>query len=110
MHTNASLLTAEMAKEIARAGFSRIIVSLQGMDASTYQRVCGVRLDWDAFYENLRILHREKDDALRLHIKISEAAFHQGREDLEKEAFYALFDKIADTVSVEEVTPLWNLV
>ncbi len=108
MHTNASLLTAEMAKEIARAGFSRIIVSLQGMDASTYQRVCGVRLDWDAFYENLRILHREKDDALRLHIKISEAAFHQGREGLEKEAFYALFDKIADTVSVEEVTPLWK--
>ncbi len=72
MHTNASLLTAEMAKEIARAGFSRIIVSLQGMDASTYQRVCGVRLDWDDFY--------------------------------------TLFDKIADTVSVEEVTPLWNLV
>lgn len=70
MHTNASLLTAEMAKEIARAGFSRIIVSLQGMDASTYQRVCGVRLDWDDFY--------------------------------------TLFDKIADTVSVEEVTPLWK--
>ena len=46
MHTNASLLTAEMAKEIARAGFSRIIVSLQSLSILVvykYPLVCDIR-------------------------------------------------------------------
>jgi len=108
MHTNASLLTTETAKEIAKAGFSRIVVSLQGLDADTYKRVCGVKVDWDAFYKNLQILYSNKNDSLRLHIKISEAAFSPGNEAAETERFYAMFGGIADTVSVEEVTPLWR--
>lgn len=108
MHTNASLLTAETAKVIAETGFSRIVVSLQGLDADTYKRVCGAKLNWNAFYENLRILYNSKNDDLRLHIKISEAAFKPGNEAAEKERFYAMFGEIADTVSVEAVTPLWK--
>lgn len=108
MHTNASLLSEEKAKDIARAGFSRIVVSLQGLDADSYRRVCGAKLDWYAFYGNLRTLFRNKNSDLHLHIKISEAAFDQENEAAEKERFYALFGEIADTVSVEEVTPLWK--
>lgn len=108
MHTNASLLSEERAKNIAKAGFSRIVVSLQGLDTGSYKRVCGARLDWDAFYGNLEVLFRNKNSDLRIHIKISEAAFSQGNEVTEREHFYTMFGEIADTISVEEVTPLWK--
>lgn len=108
MHTNASLLTEKTAREIAQAGFSRIVVSLQGLDSLTYERVCGARLDWDNFYKCLQILYKSKNDELKIHVKISEAALSAENRTAEEERFYALFGPIADTVSVEKVTPLWK--
>lgn len=108
MHTNASMLTEKTALEIAQAGFSRIVVSLQGLDAVTYERVCGVRLDWASFYERLRLLYENRSDELKIHIKISEAALDLENLTAEEGRFYDLFGPIADTVSVEKVTPLWK--
>lgn len=108
MHTNASLLTEKTAQEIAQAGFGRIIVSLQGLNAGDYERICGARLDWDSFYRCLQILYENRTDELKIHIKISEAALSTENRAAEEEQFYALFGPIADTVSVEKVTPLWK--
>lgn len=108
MHTNASLLTEQAALEIAQAGFSRIVVSLQGLDARDYERVCGARLDWDNFYSCLQILHANRVDGLKIHVKISEAALSAEDYVADEERFYALFEPVADTISVEKVTPLWK--
>lgn len=108
MHTNASMLTAATAKEIARAGFTKIVVSLQGLNANTYEEVCGAELNWDAFYEKLRILYENKNDDLKIHIKITEAALNPKNSAREETVFYSLFGSIADSISVEKVTPLWR--
>lgn len=108
IHTNASLLTKESAIEIAKSGFSRIVVSLQGLDNSTYERVCGTHINWDRFYDNLRLLYENKDDDLKVYIKISEAALDKDTYDRDKAQFYSLFENIADFVFVEKVTPLWR--
>lgn len=108
MHTNASLLTKKTVQEIAQAGFSRIVVSLQGLDARDYERVCGARLDWDNFYRCLQILYENRVDGLKIHIKISEAALSAENYAADEEKFFALFEPIADTISVEKVTPLWK--
>lgn len=108
MHTNASLLTKERAEDIAAAGFTRIVVSLQGLDAAAYRRVCGAEIRWETFYDCLGVLYSRKKEELELHIKISEAAFTDGSREEEEERFYRLFRPISDTVSVEKVTPLWR--
>lgn len=108
MHTNASLLTEKTAREIARAGFGRIVVSLQGLSAAAYERVCGAKLDWDNFYKCLQILYGGKNEELTIHIKVSEAALSVKDRAAEEEKFYSLFGPIADTISVEKVTPLWK--
>ncbi len=108
MHTNASLLTEKSAEDIAQAGFTRIVVSLQGTDSNTYGKVCGVKLNWDLFYKCLQILYADKNDSLQIHIKISEAAFPKENYTAEEKHFYSLFEKSADTISVEKVTPLWK--
>lgn len=108
MHTNASLLTEKNVAEIAKAGFARIVVSLQGLDASTYERVCGVKIHWERFYNCLRLLYENRRSDLKIHIKISEAALDKNNYDAEKEKFYLLFGDIADSVFIEKVTPLWK--
>lgn len=108
MHTNASVLTEETARNVAQSGFSKIVVSLQGLDADTYQKVCGIKLNWDAFYKRLQILYQNKSSNLKVHIKISEAALRKEDYKAEKERFYFLFGSIANTVSIEKITPLWK--
>lgn len=108
MHTNASLLTEESIIKIQKAGFSRIVVSLQGLDSSTYEHVCGVKINWEKFYNNLKRLYENKKDNLEIHIKISEAALDKNQYPKEEEKFYKLFGNIADSIFIEKVTPLWK--
>lgn len=108
MHTNASLLTEESAVRIAQAGFTRIVVSLQGMDAAAYKRTCGAKIDFQQFYNNLKLMYEKKDKSLRIHIKIADAAFGKDAIQESERNFYALFGGIADNVSVEKAVPLWQ--
>ena len=104
MHTNASLLTSSRSLKIVQAGFTRIVISLQGLSAEDYLRVCGAKINWDEFYGNIKILYNSKPHDLKVHIKISDAAITQGDED----KFYNLFDGISDSLYVEKAVPLWK--
>lgn len=108
MHTNASLLTEESAVRIAQAGFTRIVVSLQGLDAAAYERTCRAKIDFRRFYDNLKLLYKSKDKKLRIHIKIVDVAL--GKMDAKdgERRFYELFGDIADDVFVEKTVPLWK--
>ncbi|MCL1983379.1 MAG: radical SAM protein [Clostridiales bacterium] len=108
MHTNASLLTKDNVADIAKSGFTRIVISLQGLDAATYERVCGVPIDWESMYGNIKLLYKSKPDILKLHVKISDAALEEGGFEENKDRFYALFGDIADSVFVERAVPLWK--
>lgn len=103
IHTNASLLNKEYAKEIAESGIDKIVVSLQGLDAEVYKRVCGVSIDYDDFFNNLAYLYKNKRKETKIHIKIMDIAV-EGRE----EEFYERFGSIADTVFVEQMVPIWK--
>lgn len=108
MHTNASLLTEDNASGIGQAGFSRIVVSLQGLNAAAYQRTCGANIDFERFYHHLKLLYETKAKELKIHIKIADAAFGDDAVQESKRHFYELFDGIADSIFVENVVPLWQ--
>lgn len=108
MHTNGSLLTETSAKEIAQAGFTRIVVSLQGLDAEAYKKTCGALIDFDQFCRNLELLYQNKAEGLRLHIKIADTALCGERFEEEAERFYERFDRIADFTFIEKIVPIWE--
>lgn len=103
LHTNASLLDEEYAKRLAVAGIDRMVVSLQGMTSKKYEDICGTKIDYDRFYNNLKILSDEKRE-MQLYIKIADAALEPGEEEL----FYEKYRPIADRVYVEKVVPIWK--
>lgn len=103
IHTNASILDEEYALELAKSGIDKVVVSLQGMDADTYDEVCHTKLDFEWFYSVLKYFYENKTEATTLNIKIMDVAV-KGRED----EFYERFSPIADQVFIEQVVPIWK--
>lgn len=103
IHTNASLLDEQYALELAESEIDKIIVSMQGMTAEKYYEVCGARIDFDKFYENLGILYHNKKNT-QVFIKTVDAAL----EDGEEAQFYDQFEMVADRVYIEKTVPIWK--
>lgn len=108
MHTNASLLTEESAVRIAKAGFTRIVVSLQGLDAAAYERTCGVKIDFQQLYNNLKLMYESKDKYLKIHIKMIDTALDPDDPEESERRFYEIFDSLADDLFIEKAVPIWT--
>ena len=107
MHTNASLLTPEYAVEIGEAGFSRIVISVQGVDSENYKRICSYGIDYEEFIHNIEILYkhsRNNEWSTGIYVKIADEALKGHNED----EFYSLFRNITDRMYVEKVVPIWK--
>ena len=70
--TNGTLVTAELAGEIAEVGFGRVSVSLDGAGAETHDRFRGVAGAFDGALAGLRLL-REAGVAIQINMSITRA-------------------------------------
>ena len=105
IHTNASLLDEEYAKELAGAGLSRIVISIQGLTRDKYREVCGSEVDFDRLLRAISNLYHQRDaHTTEIDVKIADTSLALGEEA----EFYSLFEPIADRVFVEKIVPIWK--
>lgn len=91
--------------EIIGSGVDIIRVSLQGIDAKSYEEICGVKINFDDFLNNLDYLYKHKGKC-QIRMKLADVAIKNvvnGRERFEE-----LFGDISDTLFVETVLPLFK--
>lgn len=98
--TNASLLTPEKSDELISAGLTRLIISLQGLNADMYKNICKYNVDYDDLINNIRYFYENKG-ACKLHIKIADTALGTGEEQM----FYNMFSDICDDLYIEHIIP-----
>lgn len=55
--TNGLLLTPALSDKLIEAGLGTIRISIQGIDADMYWRICRVRVNFEKFLDNLRYLY-----------------------------------------------------
>ena len=103
IHTNASLLDEKYVYDLADSNIDRIVISLQGLNEETYFDTCGVNINYNSFYENLRLLYKIKKDT-QIHIKIANVAI----KETEKDKFFEMYRTISDRVFVEQIVPIWK--
>lgn len=101
IHTNGLLLTQEYIDEICEAGLDRMVISLQGLNEESYFKTCGVAVNFEQFYDNIKCLYAKKKQT-QIHIKVVSEAIS------DESVFYEMFSPYADRVFVEHVVPLWN--
>jgi radical SAM protein with 4Fe4S-binding SPASM domain len=95
--SNGFLLTHEMSDALIDAGLDHLRISLQGLSAEKYKEICGVKIDYERFYENLRYYFEHKKNGTTLDIKIMDVALEEG----EREKFFQMYDGISDRMNVE---------
>ena len=98
--TNGVLITPAYADALIDAGITNINISIQGLDAETYERVCGAKIDFDKFIDNLKYLYDNSRGKVKIYIKCIDAIL---KTPAEKDRFYELFGKVADRIYVEHL-------
>ncbi len=101
--TNASLLDEAYSDELIDAGLDVLRVSLQGISAEKYEKICNYKIDFARFVNRLGYFysHRKK---CKVFLKTVDAALEFG----EDEKFYEIFSPISDRIYVDKVKPVYD--
>ena len=102
--TNGLLLTPKRIDALMAAQVDTIRISLQGLDAETYRKMCGVSVDFGKFLENLKYLYDHRG-ACKVRMKIADIALKDVPHGNEK--FEELFGDKADSLFVEHILPIY---
>lgn len=97
--TNGALITPEYADALIGAGISNINISIQGINAESYERICGVKLDFEKFLENLAYLYQHRGKT-KIYMKCIDAILKTSQE---RDQFYQLFGAISDKIYIEHL-------
>ena len=103
IHTNGSLLDKEYIKNLADSNIDRVVISLQGLSSQKYYDICGVKIDYKKFYENICFFYEVKKNT-QIQIKIADAALEEG----EQQKFYEMYQPISDRCFIEKIVPIWK--
>lgn len=106
IHTNASLLTFDLAIELAQSKIDKVVISIQGVNKGKYEGVCDYKIDFEQFISNIKVLYENKSEDTKLNIKTVDAALDSKEEELE---FYDIFGPICDNIYIEKVVPIWKV-
>ena len=101
--SNGALLRPDLSRALVEAGLDGIRISLQGLSTEKYGEVCGVKVDFEAFVDQIAWLYQHKKQC-GVFVKILDVALEPGEE----ERFYELFAPIADRVYIEQCRPVYS--
>lgn len=102
INTNATLLNNDINKAIVDAGLDSIRISIQGVNAEQYKKVCGVNVDFDSMVSNIKNLYEQKGN-LDIYVKIIDVDLTV--ED--RNIFTETFLPICDSLFIENPVDSW---
>lgn len=100
--SNAVLLNHDLSLALIDAGLDRINISIEALSAEEYENVCGARIDFDKFIDNIRYFYEHRGQC-HVFIKTTDKSLGNHTEN----NFYELFGDICDGMDVEKVASVW---
>ncbi len=97
--TNGLLLNEEKINQIVDSGLTNMVISTQGLNSETYEKICGVKIDFNKFLNTLEYLYKNRKQ-IDIYIKIIDSALKNKDEE---KLFYETFSKYADRIYVEHL-------
>ena len=98
--TNGSCLTHELTDKLVDSGLTRLLISIQGVYSEKYMKICGYKIDFEHFVEEITYFYHKSRGKCKLMIKTVNIAVESEEE---KEIFFKTFSPIADEISIENV-------
>lgn len=104
--TNASLLNNINIDNLLKTNIDEIRISLQGITEEDYYRVCGYKINFKEFVDNIDILYKNKKNT-KIALKIADIAIETKDK---QEQFFKLFEDKSDYLVIQKISPLQNIV
>lgn len=101
--SNGLNLSKSLSDDLVNSGVDSLKISLNGLTDESYYDNCGVRLDFNKFYAEIRYLYENKKN-MKLGIKILDSCLRRNEEVL----FYEMFGDYCDEISIEKTVPLYD--
>lgn len=95
--TNGTMLTHKLSDALIDAGLTRLLISIQGVNAEKYKKICGYDIDMNKFISEIEYFYHHRKQC-KVYIKTMDIALDSEEE---KEKFYEIFSPICDTINVE---------
>jgi radical SAM protein with 4Fe4S-binding SPASM domain len=102
--SNGALLTEDLSDRLIESGLTNLRVSLQGLNSDSYERVCGVRLDYERLRQRIAYFYRNKKPDMGLFVKVMDMALQNGEE----ESFSKQYESICDRYYLEIARPVYE--
>lgn len=103
--TNGVLLTPAMSDALIAAGVDTVRISMQGLSQRSYEKICGVRQNFEEIVSNIRYFYEHRGHA-KIFVKNVNLALEAG----EDARFYQLFADCCDRMYIENVIPFFSKV
>lgn len=100
--TNGILLDSKISQGIVNAKIDRVKISLQGLTDKKYKEVCGVNVDYDKLYNNIKYFSEIKGSC-ELFVKIINVGL-----DGDYDEFIKQYQDLCDKIYVEHVVKMFN--
>ncbi|WP_297276690.1 radical SAM protein [uncultured Brachyspira sp.] len=104
--TNGSLLNENNIDNILNTYIDEIRISLQGITEEDYYKICGYKINFKEFVDNIEYLYKNRGNT-KIALKIADIAIDT--EDKQKK-FFELFEDKADYLIIQKISPLQNIV
>ncbi|MDR1001382.1 MAG: radical SAM protein [Clostridiales bacterium] len=101
--SNGLLLTRERSEKLISSGADRIMISLQGLNAESYRKICGADIDFPNFVGEIKYLYENRGN-MGVHIKIADVALAPGEDT----KFYDMFGEMCDDMFIGPTVPMFS--
>ena len=98
--TNGALLSKDTIDKLIDSGLDIIRISLQGITAEKYNKICSAKIIMEDFIENIRYLYNNKKQC-QIFVKTADISLDKNEE----EKFYDLYKDICDRMFIEKIMP-----
>ena len=102
--TNGSLLNKSNIDKLLKTGINEIRISMQGLTEEDYYKICGYRINFQEFIDNVSYLYKNRGET-KIALKIADIALNT--EEKQKK-FFELFENISDYLIIQKISPLQN--
>lgn len=102
--TNGSVLNQELNQKLADCGIDRIRISIESISEEGYRDICGAKINYTKFVDNIRDLYQRTRNKCEIYVKIVDVSVDTEEK---RKRFYELFEDICDYIYIENVVPVW---
>lgn len=102
--TNGSVLNPELNQKLVDSGIDRIRISIEATTPEEYGTICGYKIDYQKFVENIADLFKRSRGKCQIYIKTVDVSVSTKEK---KKLFFDTYQDICDNIFVENVAPIW---